>query len=82
MSKAAFTGLTGAVNTALTDAAFFAAANATAAQDPSDRLIYNTTTGVLLYDRDGTGSAAAVQIALIGTTTHPTLVAADFLLIA
>lgn len=82
LSKAAFTGLTGAVNTALTDAAFFAAANATAAQDPSDRLIYNTTTGVLLYDRDGTGSAAAVQIALIGTTTHPTLVAADFLLIA
>lgn len=82
LDKSVFTGLTGAANTALAEAAFFAGANATAAQDAADRLIYNTTTGVLLYDRDGNGSAAAVQIALIGTTTHPALVAADFLLIA
>lgn len=82
LSKAAFTGLTGAVNTALADAAFFASPTATAAQDAADRLIYNSTTGVLLYDRDGNGSAAAVQIAIIGTTTHPALVAGDFLLIA
>lgn len=82
LSKAVFTGLSGAVNTALADAAFFTSATATAAQDASDRLIYNSTTGVLLYDRDGTGSAAAVQIAILGTTTHPALVPGDFLLIA
>ncbi|WP_292930104.1 calcium-binding protein [Novosphingobium sp. PASSN1] len=82
LDKSVFTGLTGAANTALADAAFFAGAGATAAQDASDRLIYNTSTGVLLYDRDGTGSAAAVQIALIGEATHPALVAGDFLLIA
>jgi Ca2+-binding RTX toxin-like protein len=82
LDKSVFTGLSGAANTALADTAFFASASATAAQDASDRLIYNTTTGALLYDRDGTGSAAAVQIALIGTTTHPAMVAADFLLIA
>ncbi|MFM9936758.1 MAG: calcium-binding protein [Novosphingobium sp.] len=82
LSKGGFTGLTGAAGTVLAADAFFASANATAAQDASDRLIYNTTTGALWYDADGTGSAAAVQIALIGTATHPALVAGDFLIIA
>lgn len=34
------------------------------------------------YDADGSGSGVAVQIALIGTTTHTALTAADFLVIA
>ena len=34
-----------------------------AAHDASDRIIYNPTTGTLLYDSDGTGRTAAVQVA-------------------
>ncbi len=43
---------------------------------------YNTATGVLSYDADATGSGLPVQIAVIGTTTHPTLSATDFGIIA
>lgn len=82
LSKAVFAGLTGAAGTALAESAFFASTTATGANDASDRVIYNTTTGALFYDADGTGKAAAVQIALIGTTTHPALVFGDFLISA
>ncbi|WP_348272889.1 calcium-binding protein [Mesorhizobium sp. YR577] len=37
----------------------------TAAADPSDRIIYNKTTGALLFDKDGAGGAAAVQFATL-----------------
>jgi Ca2+-binding RTX toxin-like protein len=41
-------------------AAFF---KGTVAHDASDRIIYNNATGALFYDSDGTGAAAAIQIA-------------------
>ena len=46
----------------------------------SANLMYNSATGALSYDADGAGGVASVQIAVLGTSTHPT-VAIDFLLI-
>jgi Ca2+-binding RTX toxin-like protein len=57
------------------DARFHAAAGADAAHDASDRLIYNTSTGDLHYDSDGTGSATAVHLGVLDGA--PTLVATD-----
>ena len=53
----------------------------TDAADASDRVIYDSTTGALYYDADGTGAQAKVQIALIGTSIHPALANTDFLVI-
>lgn len=47
--------------------------------DASDRILYNGTTGALLYDTDGSGAAAAVQFATVSGA--PTLTVADFFVI-
>lgn len=62
----------------LSDAEFYIG---TQAHDADDRVIYNSSTGVLYYDADGTGSATAVEIAILGTITHPSLTANDFVVI-
>ena len=80
-SKAVFAGL-GSQAGGLSAGQFWASANATGAHDADDRLVYNTTSGALYYDADGNGGSAAVQIALIGTTTHPTLTYTDIQIIA
>lgn len=79
LSKAAFAafGYTGALRAD----DFYEAPGAIRAQDASDKLIYNTTTGVLYYDPDGTGATAAVPIALLGASTHPALVASDLAIV-
>jgi Ca2+-binding RTX toxin-like protein len=41
----------------------FAANASGAAQDADDRIIYDTGTGKLFYDFDGSGAGAAVQFA-------------------
>lgn len=50
------------------------------AWDMDDRIIFNPSTGALLYDADGAGSGSAVQFAqitnLVGTVTHE-----DFMLV-
>jgi serralysin len=53
---------------------------ATGAKDANDRIIYNSGTGILYYDADGSGSAFGnVKFAVIGT--HALLTAADFVVI-
>ena len=59
----------------------FVANSTGTAGDANDYILYNKTTGVLSYDADGSGAGAAVPIALLGTTTHPAITAADFLVI-
>jgi Ca2+-binding RTX toxin-like protein len=49
--------------------------------DSNDYIIYDKASGKLYYDADGAGKGLAVQIAIIGTDTHPTLTAADFTII-
>ena len=49
------------------------------ATDSSDRIIYETDTGKLFYDADGTGSATRTQFAIL--TTGLALTSADFLIV-
>ena len=80
LENAIMTGL-GIATGALTADQFFASSTAVRGNDASDRIVYNTTSGALYYDADGSGSGAAVQIALIGTTIHPTLTNGDFFIV-
>jgi Ca2+-binding RTX toxin-like protein len=57
----------------LTASAFFAGA---AANDTSDRIIFDAATGNLFYDPDGNRSAAAIQFAHLNGT--PTLSYTNF----
>jgi Ca2+-binding RTX toxin-like protein len=78
--------LENAVFTALTATGTLAAgrlragAGITTAADANDYLIYNSSTGALYYDADGSGAASApVQFAVIGTGLA--LTASDFFII-
>jgi len=80
-SKSVFSGLGVQVGN-LSQAQFWSGANVTSAHDADDRIVYNSSTGALYYDADGNGGTAAVQIAVIGVSTHPTLVYSDIQIIA
>jgi Ca2+-binding RTX toxin-like protein len=79
-SKAVFVAL-GTVAGALAPEQFWSGVGAVAGHDADDRLIYDTATGVLYYDADGNGAGAAVQVALLGVSLHPSITAADILII-
>jgi Ca2+-binding RTX toxin-like protein len=49
------------------------------ARTPSQHLIYDSKTGTLMYDADGSGSGAAITIAVL--TGHPSLSASDIFLV-
>ncbi|NRP73101.1 Bifunctional hemolysin/adenylate cyclase [Ensifer psoraleae] len=77
LSRSVFTALSGS---SLSSAQFHAAAGATEAQDANHRIIYDTATGALYYDADGSLSGAtAVQFAVL--TTRPGLTTGDFLIV-
>ncbi len=73
LDHAVFTGL------ALGALAAGAFSIGTAATEADDRIVYDNTTGHLLFDADGLGGAAAVQFATL--TGAPALAADDFLII-
>lgn len=80
LSRAIYTAL--GTSSSLSAAKFWAGAGVVRGHDADDRIVYNTTTGDLYYDADGSGLTAAVLIAVVGTTTHPTLTASSFQLVA
>ncbi|MBK8577240.1 MAG: calcium-binding protein [Candidatus Accumulibacter sp.] len=57
---------------------FRAGAGFTSAADANDYLIYNTTTGNLYYDADGSG-AASTAVLFATLDTHPVLTSLDFM---
>lgn len=67
-------GITGQLTS--TDVRFWAS-DTGVAHDLDDRLIYNTTTGALIYDNNGNKAGGAVVLETLGVTTHPELVASD-----
>lgn len=67
--------------TVLAAGKFHTAAGATAAHDGNDRVVYDSATGALYYDADGQGGVQAVQFALLGTSTHPSLTAGDIFVV-
>jgi VCBS repeat-containing protein len=71
-------GLFNVLPTGALAAAAFDVVGVAPAATASTRVIYDPTTGALFYDADGTGAVAAVQIAVMGIGTHPTLAASDF----
>jgi hypothetical protein len=77
-----FTAFNAGTSNSVAPGQFYKGAGITAAHDASDRLIYNTTTGDLYYDPDGTGASPAVLFAIIGTTTHASLTANSFLIVS
>jgi Ca2+-binding RTX toxin-like protein len=77
-SRAVFSGF--GTQTALTSGQFASGANLTAANTTSQRFIYDTSSGILRFDSDGSGATASVEVAVL--STKPTLVIGDFSLIA
>lgn len=67
----------GATTGTLSAAAFV---TGTQAMDSSDRIIFDSATGSLYYDPDGTGAAAQIKFATL-TSVSGTMTAADFLII-
>jgi Ca2+-binding RTX toxin-like protein len=60
--------------------AYFRSGAAARAEDEDDYILYNTTSGALLYDADGSGHGVAIEIASL--MNKPALTAGDLLVIA
>jgi Ca2+-binding RTX toxin-like protein len=78
LDDAAFTAIGAAGGFVAGDARFWSSSAGTA-HDANDRVIFNTSTGSLYYDADGTGSGAAQLIATV--QSGATVVATDIVVI-
>jgi Ca2+-binding RTX toxin-like protein len=79
LDHAIFTALQSVtLGTAIASSDFYVSRTGTAHLS-TDHILYDTLTGALSYDPDGTGSQQAVQFAVL--SGHPTLTAPDFLLV-
>lgn len=76
LNRSVFTNVN--AGTVLTAAEFRSGAAVTTANAAGQRIIYNTTTGDVFYDADGSGVAAAVRFATVNPNTA--LAATDFTL--
>jgi Ca2+-binding RTX toxin-like protein len=70
LSKTVFKGFS-AVG-AISDTSFLSGAGKTSAMTTAQKLIYDSSSGKLYYDADGSGKIAAIQIALIGNKANLT----------
>ena len=71
----------GGINALLDAGSFHTAAGAVSGADAGDRLVYNSTTGALYYDADGSGKMGAVKIATLDLIdgAGPELTYTDFI---
>jgi Ca2+-binding RTX toxin-like protein len=85
LSKTIFTGLQSATPTAagvaLTASDFLSGTSVTASTNSGQHLLYDSDSGALYYDGDGSGVNNAFQIALLGIETHAILLLADIFVI-
>jgi Ca2+-binding RTX toxin-like protein len=77
-SRAVYSGF--GSQTALTSGQFASGANLTAASNANQRFIYDTNSGILRFDSDGSGATASIEVAVL--SSKPTIVFGDFSLIA
>jgi len=61
---------------------FVAAAGAISGLDANDRIIFNTTTGLLSFDGDGNGRRASIAFAQLPVGIAGLVSAADFQIVA
>jgi Ca2+-binding RTX toxin-like protein len=80
LSKSTFSAL-GATGS-LDSNALWMSTDTTSGHDADYRLIDNSVTGGFFYLADGNRSGVSDQVAIIGTNTHPSLIASDFAVIA
>ncbi len=76
LSKSIFTAIGNVGQFSVSDARFWIS-DTGVAHDLDDRLVYNTTSGTLTYDGNGSATGGAVVIAVLGGTTHPSISASD-----
>jgi Ca2+-binding RTX toxin-like protein len=75
LAASAFPGIGAIGQLSAGDGRFYAAAGADAAHDADDRIVYNTSTGQLWYDAEGSGGGAAQLVATLQSEDFPAGVA-------